>query len=116
MKWWHRWRDEPPEPDPEMPSLPLRPLDVFITKGDTGERIPCELSYSGLGDPDEDLDGDRMHMWSVLTPCRPGLDTISIGYMPSHSSISFCIDGEPGCLGDFDIEINGLDIPFSEDL
>ena len=110
MSWWHRWKEEPPE----MSSLPARPEDVFIVKGDTGERILCELAYLGLGDPDDDLDGDQMHMWSVLTPCRPGLDTISIGWMPSHSSICFSIDGEPGCLGDFDIEINGSEIPFSE--
>lgn len=114
MSWWHRWKDGPELPEPQQ--LPERPRDVFITRGDTGERIPCELAYSGLGEPDDDLDGDQMHMWAVLTPCRPGQDTISIGYMPSHSSISFCIDGEPGCLGDFDIEINGQGIPFSEDL
>ena len=107
MTWWNRWKDDPP-----MPTLPERPRDVFITKGDTGERIPCELAYNGLGDTE---DGE-MHMWAVLTECRPGRDTISIGYMPSYSSICFALDAEPFALGEFDIEINGTAIPFSEDM
>lgn len=63
------------------------PSDVVLVRGDTGDRIPCELFHIG------EVDG--CDTWEIAgITYRIGLDRIEIGVLPAHTAVQFATDCE----------------------
>lgn len=68
-------------------SPPIPPQGVVMVRGDTGERIRCEVLYLGRD--------KGVAQWQVTgVIMRVGLDQLEVKYLPAHTGIGVQTDQE----------------------